>query len=401
MKRYDFDTAADRRGTFSMKTDLMDRLYPGCDENTIPMWVADMDFRCSDAVINALHERVDRGVFGYTTLEKADGYYECLSEWFRQRYGYEINRDDVYYCPGIVPAISIAINAFTKPGDGVLINRPVYPPFISMASDRGRRLVNEPLRQDESGKWVIDTDSLEKRIVRENVKLYVFCSPHNPVGKVWSEEELRRIGEICRKHGVTVFSDEIHCDITRNGVTHTVMDSLFEDDDFIITGTAPSKTFNIPGIPLSNIIVRGSRKKAWERELKSLHISTPGVFTPDLLEACYRNSRKWHDELLDYLDANFRLMKEYIDERIGKVKFEIPNGTYLGWMDFKALGKDNDTLSEMFIKGGFALQDGRQFGSEGNGFFRINAATSRSNIRKMLESLERIAAGCMNEKEPL
>ena len=390
MKKYDFDAPIERNNTNSIKYDLMKKLYPGSDENTIALWVADMDFRCSDAVIRALNDRVDQAVFGYTTLDGDEEYRDSVIRWFDERYGYGIKREDIFYCPGIVPALSVAVLAYTDPGDAVLINRPVYHPFMSCIKDNGRKIVNVPLEKKDGG-YILDFDRFEKAIVENDVKMYAFCSPHNPVGKVWTKDELSRIGNICRKHGVTVFSDEIHCDITRKGITHIPLDSLFEDDDFIITGTAPSKTFNIPGIALSNIIVKGSMQERWIKTIKRLHISTPGVFVPSLLKACYNESSKWYRELLVYLDDNFKLIKKYVDENIPKIRFEIPEGTYLGWMDFTDIDMGPSDLLDLFIKkGGFVIQDGRQFGKEGTGYFRINVATRRANIEKMLHSLEEI-----------
>lgn len=389
MKKYDFDALVDRTGTGSMKYDLMKKLYPGSDEKTIPLWVADMDFRCSDAILSALHERVDRQIFGYTNLEYDREYYESVAGWFKRVHGCEISTDDIHYCPGIVPAIAIAVNTYTDPGDAVLINRPVYHPFMSSITGNGRKVVNVPLEKKEDGEYLLDMEKLEQAVIDNGIKLYVFCSPHNPVGKVWSENELSMIGEICRRHGVTVFSDEIHADILRNGVKHVMLDSLFPKDDFVITGTAPSKTFNIPGIPLSNIITRGEREKKWIEGIRKVHIQTPGAFVPALLKAAYNDSLDWYLELKEYLDENFRLIDGYLKKRIPHVGFQVPDGTYLGWMDFNRFDVDSSSLLNLFIrKGGFIIQDGRQFGKEGDGFFRVNVGTRRENIEKMLESLE-------------
>ncbi len=260
--KYDFDKIIDRRNTNSEKYDSLKRAYPLSDENTIPLWVADMDFPCSDAIIESIKERLLNPVLGYTFVYADDEYKSAVCDWMKDKHDFIIDKKDIYYSGGIVPAMCVLINTLTNEGDSIIVNQPVYTPFMNIVKSNYRNLVNSPLIKDENGNYTLDFDDFEKKIKDNNVKMFLFCSPHNPIGKVWTKDELLKIGEICKKYNVIVFSDEIHCDIVRKGIKHIPIASLFEDDDIFITGTAPSKTFNIPGMKVSNIIIKNEEYKS-------------------------------------------------------------------------------------------------------------------------------------------
>ena len=391
--KYDFDKIIDRRNTNCEKYDSLKRAYPLSDENTIPLWVADMDFPCSDAIIESIKERLLNPVLGYTFVYADDEYKSAVCDWMRDKHDFIIDKKDIYYSGGIVPAMCVLINSLTNEGDNIIANQPVYTPFMNIVKDNNRNLVNSPLVKDENGDYTLDFEDFEKKIKDNNVKMFLFCSPHNPIGKVWRKDELLKIGEICKKYNVIVFSDEIHCDIVRKGIKHIPIASLFENDDIFITGTAPSKTFNIPGMKVSNIIIKNEEyKNKWKLYTqKRLHTADPNVFVPGLVKAAYKESDDWYNYMLEYVEENFKYIKKFVNENLENVGFEIPQATFLGWLDMNKYDIDYKELSDLFVtKGGFAIQHGKQFGEEGVGYFRINVATSRKNIEKAMNGMKEV-----------
>lgn len=386
-RNLDFDSLIDRKGTKSLKYDFAARR--GKPENVLPLWVADMDFKTSSYVTDALSRMAEHGIFGYS--ESEDDYFDALKGWMKRRHDWEVEESWLIKTPGIVFALAMAIKAYTKEGDGVIIQQPVYYPFSEVINDNGRKLVNNPLVRDEDGRYGIDFDDFEKKIVSENVRLFILCSPHNPVGRVWTEEELVRLGDICLKHNVVIVSDEIHSDFIFEGTHHvfsTVRDS-FRDN--CIVCTSPSKTFNIAGLQVSNIFIenRELRRKFKEQVNKSGY-SQVGLAGLVACEAAYLHGDEWFDAVLKYIRSNAEFAKEYIEKNIPRVRMTRLEGTYLIWLDFKECGLDDRELEhKVLYDAGLWLDGGSMFGRDGEGFQRINIACPRATLR---EALDRLAA---------
>ena len=382
-----FDTVIDRRNSDSIKYAPSGDSRSGRPDELLPLWVADMDFRVPDPVIRALHARTEHGIFGYGAAD--DRYFQALSSWFDTHFGFPVDPHWVVQTPGVVFALSAAILTFTEKGDSVLINRPVYYPFSDLIEGLGRRLVNSPLTFDGS-RYHIDFADLEEKIVRSGVKLYLLCSPHNPVGRVWTREELQRIGDICLKHGVLVVSDEIHCDFVWSSHPHTVFASLGEQyRQHCIVCTAPSKTFNLAGLCASNIIIpdRNLRKKFREC-VSNTGVGGPNVMALAACRAAYEEGLPWLEELRDYLRGNIDFTDRYLREHAPGIRLIRPEGTYLLWLDMRALNLSGEELEKFIVeKAGLWLDGGIMFGPEGTGFQRMNIACPRSVLEEALERL--------------
>lgn len=383
---YDFDSLIDRRNTSCEKWDDLVALF-GRDD-LIPLWVADMDFPTATPITEALKKRIEHNVFGYTF--PSDEYYEAVIGWINRRHNWKVRREWITYTPGVVPGLSYCVRAFTEPGDKVIIQTPVYPPFYSVIKDNGREIVKNPLKL-EDGKYHMDYDDLEKKI-DSKTKMLILCSPHNPVGRVWKEEELKRLADICMRNNILIVSDEIHFDIVYNGNKHVVFGSISDEiRDNCVVLTAPSKTFNIAGLQVSNVIISNDElRKKFRYELQKDHISSPNIFGGEALIAAYNESEEWLEELLKYLEGNRDFFLSYINERIPKLKAIKPEGTYLIWVDCNGLNMDPDEIRDFFInKCRLALNDGRTFGEEGKGFMRFNIGCPRSLLKEALERIEK------------
>ena len=384
---YNFDKVIDRTGTLAVKYDLAAERNKPTD--AISLWVADMDFPAAPCILKALEERVQHGVFGYSKPDSR--YYTALKNWFKTRHNYEIKDEWVVNTPGVVFAIATAIRALTKEGDGVLIQKPVYYPFFQTIAALGRRVVNNPLVM-RIGHYEIDFDDFEKKIESENVKLFVFCSPHNPGGRVWSRQELEEVSRICLKHGVIVVSDEIHSDITFGNNRHTVYATLSDEAaENSIVCTSPSKTFNLAGLQFSNIIIKNEKiRKAVEREIDKTGYCEPTLMGIIAATAAYTDGAEWFDAVKDYIHQNIVFITEYLGVNCPKIKVLEPEGTYLVWLDFSAFESLSDRqISDKMLYGAKVwLDDGTLFGREGEKYQRINAATPRPILK---EALERIA----------
>lgn len=383
---YDFDSLIDRRNTSCEKWDDLVALF-GRDD-LIPLWVADMDFPTATPITEALKKRIEHNVFGYTF--PSDDYYEAVIGWINRRHNWKVRREWITYTPGVVPGLSYCVRAFTEPGDKVIIQTPVYPPFYSVIKDNGREIVQNPLKL-EDGKYHMDYDDLEKKI-DSKTKMLILCSPHNPVGRVWKEEELKRLADICMRNNILIVSDEIHFDIVYNGNKHVVFGSISDEvRDNCVVLTAPSKTFNIAGLQVSNVIISNDElRKKFRYELQKDHISSPNIFGGEALIAAYNESEEWLEELLKYLEGNRDFFLSYINERIPKLKAIKPEGTYLIWVDCNGLNMDPDEIRDFFInKCRLALNDGRTFGEEGKGFMRFNIGCPRSLLKEALERIEK------------
>lgn len=383
---YNFDEVIDRKNTNSVKHDFHGR--NGMPDDAIPLWVADMDFKTPDPVIEALVKASEHGIFGYS--ETREDYFLILQKWFSDNYDWEIHPSWLVKTPGVVFAIAMAVRALTHKGDAVMIQRPVYYPFSNLICDNERTLVNNPLIYNDRT-YSIDFEDFEAKILDNRVKLFILCNPHNPVGRVWTREELIRLGDICVKHGVTVVSDEIHADFIYNGYRHQVFANIKpEFADITITCTAPSKTFNLAGLQVSNIIISNRElKNAIKNEInKTGHgqLNTMGIVA---CKAAYEHGHEWLQQLKVYLMENLSFVRSFLAERLPQVKLVEPQGTYLGWLDFNELGLSEAELEKLIVSDAkLWLDGGTMFGEEGKGFQRINIACPREVLEKAFLQLE-------------
>ena len=385
-----FDAGPDRSGTASVKWS-----QPGfCPEGHIPLWVADMDFACAPAITEALVNRAGHPSHGYTYTGDEDRQAFCA--WWQRRHGVSLKTSDIGLLPSVVSGLRVGVEEFTKPGEGVIIQPPVYGPFYASIEDAGRKVLEAPLRRSAEGYYTMDLDALETKIVENKVKLFLLCSPHNPVGRVWSEEELRRVGEICLRHGVIVVSDEIHSDFTREGHPHTVFAKLgteFEQNCLICT--APSKTFNLAGLQISNIFVPNPElRKKLLKEIAAAGYGQVGLMGLVACQAAYEEGAEWLAQLKAYLEENRKFVKAYLEEHLPEIRLIEPEGTYLLWLDFKALHLNEKELEHLIVdKAHLWLDSGAMFGPDGEGFERINIACPRVTVEKALKQLEAAIRG--------
>ncbi len=384
--KYEFDKVIDRSRNYSAKWDELGKIFGR--EDLIPMWVADMDFLSPGPVIDALVARAKQGIYGYTS--RPDSYFEAVARWMKRRHNWKVKTDWMIFSPGVVPALSFIVNAFTHPGDKVIVQPPVYYPFFKVIEDNGRRVVNNPLRF-KNGRYVMDFEDLEEKAKDPLVKLLFLCSPHNPVGRVWTEEELKRLGRICIDNHVLIVSDEIHQDILYPGIKHIPFASISEEFALnSITCTAPSKTFNLAGLQTSTIIIPNKvHYETYKNIMTRVHLLRDNAFGLVALQAAYNHGEEWLDQFLEYLDGNLKTLMKGMEDEIPQIKVVKPEGTYLAWVDFSELGLDTDELNDFIInKARLALDDGSWFGMGGKGFQRINLACPRVYIKKALTQLK-------------
>lgn len=388
---YNFDEIIDRKNTNSIKHDFA--VERGLPEDVIPLWVADMDFRTAPEIIEAITKAALHGIYGYSEMKLP--YFEAIRDWYCNYFNWEWERPWLVKTPGVVFAICTAIRAFTKPGDCVLIQRPVYYPFTNSIQDNGRIVVNNPLLLKE-GVYQMDFEDFESKIIANNVKLFILCNPHNPVGRVWTKEELTRIGDICMKHGVTVVSDEIHADFVYEGFQHTIFASIKpEFADFTVTCTAPSKTFNLAGLQTSNIFIKNRElRHAFRDKLYSTGYMEVGTFGLVACHAAYQEGRLWLEDLKEYLAGNLEFIRSFLQKELPQVKLIEPQGTYLVWLDFRELGLSEEQLEDLIVhKAKLWLDRGSMFGPEGAGFERFNIACPRGILIKAFDQLKQAVIG--------
>jgi len=380
---FDFETVVRREGTASVKWDGRKGYFNS--EDLLPMWVADMDFAVPEAVSRAVKERAGHPVFGYTLA--TDSVYESLVNWMRKRHGYEVQRDWVILSPGVVPSLHAAAIAFARPGEGVIVQPPVYFPFFSAVTETDRKLILNPLRL-EDGRYRIDFDHLEE-CAGQGARLLILCTPHNPVGRVWSEDELRTVLDIARRHDLVILSDEIHHDLIFPGSSHIPLHLLAGEGANIVTAVAPSKTFNIPGLGLSALIVPNPRHRvALRKAFELLHLGASNPFSLVAFEAAYREGEEWLEALLIYLTETRDFVSQYLAEHIPKIKVIQPEGTYLLWLDCRELGMNDSELKQFFIhKAKVGMNPGTVFGEGGSGFMRMNIGTSKLIVAEALERI--------------
>ena len=378
--KYDFDSVIERRNSGSSKYDYAKAAGKPLD--LLPFWVADMDFQIPQPVIDAMVERTKHGIFGYG--EPREDYLDPIVGWYKKYFGWEPKKEWMVFTPGIVFAVSMAIRTCTKPGEAVLIQRPVYYPFTNMILENDRKLVNNPLIYKD-GRYTLDLADFEKKIVEEDVKLFILCSPHNPVGRVWTPEELIAMGDICKKHGVLVVSDEIHEDFVFEGHKHHVFINLKEEyKDFTITCTAPSKTFNVAGLQLSHIWIPNEEiRNKFKKVLYSTGYEEPSVYGTTAAFAAYSEGREWLDQLKEYLAGNVDFVRSYLAEHLPAVKLVEPEGTYLLWLDCSALPYDTaERQRRIEEQAKLWLDTGAMFGPEGEAFERVNIACPRVTLEE-------------------
>jgi len=384
--KYDFDRVIDRTRTNSMKWNKHFLKYRFESEDVLPLWVADMDFQCPQPVIEILKKRAAEEIYGYS-WHKIPAYLNAVTNWMKRRHNWEVNKDWIVFSPGIVPAIYMLIQTFVNIGEKVIIQPPVYDPFFTAIENNGRQvLLNQLLYENK--KYSIDFEDFEEKAKDPLTKMFILCSPHNPIGRVWTEKELKRIGDICIDNEILIVSDEIHHDLILSGYKHTLFSTIskeFEQNTFVCT--APGKTFNIAGLQISNIIISDKRKReAFTNTIMNINgIMIPNVFGIVALIAGYDEGEEWLDQVLKYIEANFKFLKEFVSENLSDVDFIDPEGTYLAWLDFSKLGMNDEELREFMLKKAkVALDDGNIFGPGGEGFQRMNIACPRSLLKECM-----------------
>lgn len=390
---YRFDEIIDRRHTNAVSTDGFRRemfhagaemTFPFRDEDFIRMWVADMDFATPEVVVQAMRERLDRRIFGYTRAFDA-GYYEAFSAWCRSRYDWSFPREELMMGSGVVPALYELVGALCRPEDQVLFLTPSYGPFRGAAEASRRTWVGSDLRC-ENGEYTVDFADLERKAADPRTAVLIFCNPHNPTGRIWTEEELRRVGEIAVRHDLWLISDEIHCDLLRSGARHVPLGKVLPDYEKLVTCMAPSKTFNMAGLMISNVLIRS---RALRHTWRTVHSGTDNPLSLAAAQAAYEQGGPWLEELLVYLDENFHFVRDYLAQHLPLARFRIPQATYLAWVDLsRYFGPGEDLARFLAYQAGVLVDDGSMFVRNAEGFVRLNLAAPRSVVA---EGLRRIS----------
>ena len=383
---YNFDEIINREGTGSIKYDLRNKIFK--NEEVIPLWVADMDFRTPDFILSAIRKRLEHEILGYTLIPPS--FYQSIVNWNKRHHHWEIEPDWISFSPGVVPALNLLVMAFTQTGDSVIIQTPVYFPFFSAVENHGRKLVINPLQYEQGG-YVMDFADLESKI-DDKTRMIILCSPHNPTGSVWSPEILKQIGDICVKNNILLVSDEIHSDLIYANFKHTPTASISDDIARItITCMSPSKTFNLAGLSTAYLVIPDTRlRMQYEKVLDHIHVGAGNIFGFVATEAAYNFGDEWLKQLMEYLGGNLRLLEEFMDKHLPMIRVIPPEATYLIWLDCSRLGMTPAALrSFMNHEAGLGLNDGPQFGKEGEGFQRINIACPRQVLYEALVKLHR------------
>lgn len=388
---YNFDQIIDRTGTRAVKHDLLPQ---GAPKDSLALWVADMDFPVAPEILKAMEERLAHGIFGYTVYRSPD-LMEAITGWFSRRHGWQIDPDNIFYSPGVVPALSFLVQILSQEGDGIIIQKPVYYPFSLKIKANKRTLVDAGLLFD-GHTYKMDFEALEASFKDPKNKGMILCNPHNPVGRAWTREELGRLVDLAKTYGKWIISDEIHCDLTKIGINYTPIMSLAEDiRDRVVVCTAPSKTFNLAGLQLSNIIIH---KKEWQEAWvdlveKNLSLGGPNPLSVAATIAAYREGEPWLDALRAYLDRNFAFVEDFIEKNLPKGRLIKREASYLAWMDFRAYSEDPKALERAMQGQKIALDEGYIFGRPGAGFERMNLATPIGNVQEGMERIQRALEG--------
>lgn len=384
---YDFDTVIDRSGTHAVKQDCLAEFF-GRDD-LLPLWVADMDFAVCPAITQALSSRINNHpIYGYTC--PIDSYWQSIIDWQRERNGFEFSTDEACYIPGIVAGYGLALNFYTRPGDKILIQEPVYHPFRRLAEGNGRKIVVNNLQETPNSFYKMDIVKLEQVVEEEKPALMVLCNPHNPIGITWPVDDLCEVARIARKHGVVVISDEIHGDLVLSGNRHVPFATVSDDAAAVsVTFGAPSKTFNIAGIVSSWCVIKNPElREPFFTWLETNELNSPNFLSMVATEAAYRHGGEWLDQCLDYIEGNIDFVIDYCNKHISGIKPIKPQASYLVWLDCRGLGLEHDQVVDLFTRGArLALNEGSMFGEAGKCFMRFNVASSRGVIEKALERL--------------
>ena len=391
MELYNFDKEISRKNTNSLKYDFA--VERGRPADVLPLWVADMDFQTATPILDALHKAVDHGIFGYSEVKES--YYQAVSFWFKKHFDWETKPELLVKTPGVVYALATAVRALTNPGDSILIQPPVYYPFYSVIRNNGRRIVENDLIY-VNGRYEISFTDLEAKIREANVKLFLLCSPHNPVGRVWTRTELQRIGELCEKYGVTVVSDEIHCDFAFPESQHTVFTLACPKlAKHTIICTAPSKTFNLAGLQISNIWIQNAElRRKFQDEIDRSGYSQHNSLGLVAAQAAYESGEEWLNQCKKYMRDNLDFLRDFLAKRLPEIKLVEPEGTYFAWLDCSELGLDRKKLHELVVdKARLWLDDGYIFGSKSENFQRIVLACTRKTLERALVQLETAVRG--------
>ena len=387
-RNLDFDKIIDRRNTRCLKYDFaVERNMPA---DVLPLWVADMDFETSSYIEDAIIERAKHAIYGYSEVKTP--YFDILKKWMQKHHDWDIQRKWLIKTPGVVFALAMAVKAYTEPGDAVLIQQPVYYPFSEVIKDNGRNVVSNTLYLGEDNRYHIDFEDFEQKIVENQIKLFLLCNPHNPVGRVWSKEELTRLGDICVKHHVTVVSDEIHEDFVFKGKHQVFANIKKEYEDITVTCTAPSKTFNIASLMISNILIPNPElKRKFKHQMDAAGISQLNVLGLVACEAAYEHGEEWYQTMKNYVKENIEFVKQYVEKQLPGVNMVEHEGTYLVWLDFRGTGLGVEELDDKIInQAKLWLDSGKIFGSCGEGFQRINVACPRKVLEEAMERIKNV-----------
>lgn len=381
---YNFDKPVNRVGTANVKWDLREKIFGNTD--VLPMWVADMDFETPECIVKAVQERAAHPVYGYTFFE--DKYFESFINWVKRRHQWEIEKDWILFSPGIVTAANAAVLAYSEKGDGVIVQPPVYFPFFDSITRNNRKQLNNQLIYLEQT-YQIDFDDLEEKA--KEAKLILLSSPHNPVSRCWTKEEMLRLGEICLEHEVIIISDEIHADLILPGFKHIPLASLSDElAEVTVTCMSPSKTFNVAGFFTSQIIVKNEKlRKRFKKVIESLHLIHGNIFGMVASEAGYAKGDKWLDEMMTYVQGNFDLVQQFFEKELPILQLSKAEATYLAWIDFSKTGLSDKEISNKLVnEAGLGLSPGTIFGDGGSGFMRMNLGTTQKNVMEALEKLK-------------
>ena len=383
---WNFDEPKRREGTNCIKYDRREEIFGTKD--VIPMWVADMDFNTPDFIIKALGDQLNNEIFGYSY--RPPEYYLSITDWLRTRHNWLVEKEWISFTPGVVPALNFCTLAFTQPGDSIIVQPPVYFPFFSAVESHGRKLIYNRLKESE-GNWIMDYNSLIASI-EEKTRMIIISNPHNPIGRVWTPEELNNLADICLKNNILILSDEIHCDLVLPGFSHTPLATLSEEiSGNTITCIAPSKTFNLAGLSTSSVIISNhALRKSFNRIVDNLHVGNGNIFGTIASISAYTNGHKWLDALLDYVDHNIDFVEDYCRKMIPEIIPVPPEATYMIWLDCRKLGMSGKELQNFFVaRAGIGMNEGSTFGPGGEGFMRMNLGTTHQKVMKAMEQIEK------------
>ena len=379
------DKLYNRKGTDCVKWDHKDFVDSRVSETALPLWLSDMEFKVADEITEALIKRVEHGFLGHSM--PGDSYFESVQGWYKRRFNWTISKDSIFYSPGVLPALGFILRGFTKKGEGVIIQEPVFYPFAELIEGTDRKIVNNQLINNDEN-YSIDFIDLENKLKDPNNTMLILCSPHNPVGRVWTKDELKKIVDLCQENDVLIFSDELHCDLTRANVTHHPLKTI-SDYSKIITAVALGKTFNVGGVPISQIIIDDEElKQIWHKETRKKHyISFAPPLDMVLTETAYNKCEYWVDEVMEYVEQNFDFLVDYLNKHLPKVKYKKPEGTFLAWINFGAY-VDYEKLFELLItKYDLLIENGHVFGESGAGYFRMTVACPQSMLEEELNRI--------------